>query len=361
MNETGRIAYSYTPEDWSQEEFLRLGGFTVVCLNYNQLKYIEKSVAAALAQDFPRLEMFFMDNASTDGSGDLLEKLVRPYRGRHKVTVVRNEVNVYITGQWNIVSKLATGNWFGMFCGDDVSLPNRVSLVADIIKGEKSLLGISTSYYARNLLTGEISGPICQLSEERRYFRGTSCGVGGPTIGATAFWHRSLFAMPLVYVPLDDILLRWLIFLHSKSTEDAVWVWVGELKTIEYGVGRGITNCDVTSENSSAHSRRLAELKSQRRFYSLLERTLRGVHEMFVSQHASETKLRVLNTELVVANCFAHGTFRRMLTLGDLFRLDKTNRRICLRRFICEFFGLKIGAFLSLLSHRQGTGTPKFE
>ena len=138
----GEITYNYTPESWSQERFLALGGFTVVFLNYNKARFIERSVASALNQDFPLLEMFFMDDASTDGSGDTMERLVREYRGRHKVTVVRNEVNQYITGQWNIVAKLATGNWFGMFCGDDESYPNRVSLVAKRIRQYPSLRGL---------------------------------------------------------------------------------------------------------------------------------------------------------------------------------------------------------------------------
>ena len=77
-----RISYSYTPAGWTQEEFLRQGGFTVVFLNYNKARYIEKSVASALNQDYPILEMFFMDDASTDGSGDEMERMVRQYRGR---------------------------------------------------------------------------------------------------------------------------------------------------------------------------------------------------------------------------------------------------------------------------------------
>ena len=141
---SGEITYTRTPENWSQAEFLRLGGFTVVFLNYNKAAFIERSVAGALAQDFPLCEMFFTDDASTDGSGDTMEKLVRVYSGRHKVTVVRNTVNRRITGQWNIVSRLATGNWLGMFCGDDVARPDRVTCAARRIAEYPTLKGLCT-------------------------------------------------------------------------------------------------------------------------------------------------------------------------------------------------------------------------
>ena len=62
----GKISYIYTPEDWDQNQFLSLGGFTVVFLNYNKKSFIERSVESALSQDFPLCEMFFMDDASTD-------------------------------------------------------------------------------------------------------------------------------------------------------------------------------------------------------------------------------------------------------------------------------------------------------
>ena len=101
------VSYVYEPEKWDEAAWRETGAFTVVFLNFEKSKTIHKAVASALAQDYPFLEMFFMDDASSDGSGDVMEELVRAYRGRHKVSVVRNRTNVGITGQWNSVAKLA--------------------------------------------------------------------------------------------------------------------------------------------------------------------------------------------------------------------------------------------------------------
>ena len=52
--------YCYTPEKWSHDEFISFGGFSVVFMNYNKGHYIEHSVKSALEQDYPYLEMIFM-------------------------------------------------------------------------------------------------------------------------------------------------------------------------------------------------------------------------------------------------------------------------------------------------------------
>lgn len=264
----GKITYSYTPENWSQEEFLRLGGFTIVFLNYNTGWFLEKSVPSALNQDFPQLEMFFMDDASPDGSGDVLERIVRGYRGRHKVTVVRNDENQYITGQWNIVAKLASGNWLGMFCGDDVAYPDRVSRVAEQISLHPTIRGICTSAdeVVRNKLTGE-GVPV----SKPQYTRPSYLAPGNSTdvyqyfcYGCTAFWHKSLFVDPLPKVPFDDGYLHLRTFILNRRSQDPVFFYAGKLKTIEYSVGIGVCGEGVELPTSGTHEIRRWYLETSR-------------------------------------------------------------------------------------------------
>ena len=67
-----------------------MGGYTLVFLNYNKGKLIAEAVRSTLGQDFPILEILFMDDASTDGSGEEMERIVRAYRGRHKVSAIKS-------------------------------------------------------------------------------------------------------------------------------------------------------------------------------------------------------------------------------------------------------------------------------
>lgn len=283
----GTIVYSYNPPNWDQEAFLALGGFDVVFLNYNKAKYVERSVASALAQDFPLCEMFFMDDASTDGSGDTMERLVREYRGRHKVTVVRNTENQHICGQWNIVSKLATGNWLGMFCGDDVAHVDRVSKVAEIIKACPSLRGVCTSARTVDAGAGVVGGRIGDA-----YPSEGCCGIAAPldfatrsssAIGATTFYRRELFDAALPFAPLDDELLRWIEQLKGAGDPNVVWKFVMDVDTVDYTCGSGISTqggVKATGHAFSAADWRKAN-EGLRRFTGLKLRSELGVREYF--------------------------------------------------------------------------------
>ena len=45
-----QITYSFIPNNWNQARFMELGGFTIVFLNYNKIKFIDRSVESVLNQ-----------------------------------------------------------------------------------------------------------------------------------------------------------------------------------------------------------------------------------------------------------------------------------------------------------------------
>lgn len=368
----GEIAYSYVPDDWDQEKFLALGGFTVVFLNYNKASFIERSVASALNQDFPLCEMFFMDDASTDGSGDTMERLVRAYRGRHKVTVVRNTENQRITGQWNIVSKLATGNWLGMFCGDDIAYPDRVTKAAAIVSAHPTLKGFCTGASAIDVRTGgrrhepqNREGVIVYRGGEGLWNISTQSDL---IFGATAWWHKSLFDVSLKFAPLDDVHLRWVLQAKYALSSDEVWLCAGRLETIEYSVGCGVSS-EMNPRNDikrGSIEQWLLNTEAMRKFYQLMIQTYEGVESYFrenkiggdvnVALGLGQFKFRALNGN----------TFKRVCLLPRLIALTM-NRRIprSVRKslhleyskfFIQELFGLRVASVLSTCSRLLGCG-----
>lgn len=226
------ITYTYEPPDWNQERFDALGGFTAVFLNYNKGAAVSSSVPSVLNQDFPLLEIFLMDDASTDGSGEVMEKIAREYKGRHKVIVVRNRVNQTICGQWNVASKLATGRWFGMFCGDDVAMPDRVSAVAERLKQYPHALGICTRMKTRDGIFG-IEDPFV--------WRGDGGKLPANMFGASTFWNRELFDSELPRCNLDDYLLQCMAVIRSWGSPYPILVWATDLITVNYAL-TGMTN-----------------------------------------------------------------------------------------------------------------------
>jgi len=58
-----------------------LSGVSIVVNNYNQKSYVSAAIESALAQDHPECEVIVVDDASTDGSQELIER----YAGRVKI------------------------------------------------------------------------------------------------------------------------------------------------------------------------------------------------------------------------------------------------------------------------------------
>ena len=362
----GEITYNYTPNDWDQKRFLELGGFTVVFLNYNKAKFIKKSVASALKQDYPLLEMFFMDDASTDGSGDTMERLVREYSGRHKVTVVRNSENQYITGQWNIVAKLATGNWLGMFCGDDIAHTNRISLVAGRLRTYPTALGICTSGNKIDETTGETMGRLGRPFDFGRLHLMTGCSdlvhiadEYYSVMGATAFWHKSLFQDGIPGVRLDDVALRWLIMYKTFGNDAINFIWDGTIATIDYQMGSGITSGYKTNQDGDCAMRQWQRAILQARYYARNEFCTWNKIEWFFRTHNAPRSLIDVAERTSILNGIVCGSL--------LYRMRILPRILCiacrckhrspygkelllrwLKVTMQEFFGLKFASFISI-------------
>lgn len=353
----GKIAYSYAPDNWSQDEFLRLGGFTVVFLNYNKKEQIRESVNSALNQDFPLLEMFFMDDASSDGSAEVMETIVRDYHGRHKVTVVRNKVNQRITGQWNQVSKLATGNWYGMFCADDIANPDRVTKMAERIREYPTLLGLCSSGIEYDYKSGA-AGRHISSSHELKLFRGTDSLAKQvleytPICGATAFWHKSLFEKPLPFAPYDDELLRWIILFRGVCNPDPVWLWDGSLETITYGVGTGTSSLAraEVDDNMPDWKRWKNNVFAVRKYHKMLETSWRAVVSYYEENSAPNVLLRLAYGKVFVNSISNMSTFRRILNIANAVRYKEHFMR-WFRLTVSEMFGLTLPALVICFYHR---------
>ena len=369
MEGAGEITFNYQPETWDQERFLSLGGFVVVFLNYNKKEQIRKAVLSALNQDFPLLEMLFMDDASTDGSGDMMEEIVRSSSqgGRHKVMVVRNTVNQYITGQWNIAARLSTGNWLGMFCGDDFARPDRVSRMAEIIKRTPSLLGACTAASTWDVATGKCLG-ISKTGQS--YFAlGTDSlemlNASFCTLGATAFWNRRLFKRPLPRIPMDDTFLHYRCYLLGRGCPNPVWAYVTDVVSVDYTFGTGVTTSAVRRKSDTPIQRWLFGVRKRKHFmgkminptmHALIQesremelpveyRRYFRMKEVSTNWDASGTVMRILKMPSLIYSVCATG-FSRKYLLGTF--------RWAIKSLIREFLGLHLSALIcvGLLGHK---------
>lgn len=127
---------------------------------YQHAAFVGDAVRCALAQDYQPLEIILSDDASNDGTFDIIEQVASEYEGAHTVVVNRNDENLGEPEHVNKLLGLARGDILVIGHGDDLAMPQRtrrlveslvaqdVSLVssnARVIDGSASPLGLLSS------------------------------------------------------------------------------------------------------------------------------------------------------------------------------------------------------------------------
>ncbi len=78
---------------------------SVTIVTYNSGRYIKRCLESVLAQKGPQFEVIVVDNNSTDGTRDILE------RYEDRCTILYNDRNVGFAAAQNQAIRLARGNW----------------------------------------------------------------------------------------------------------------------------------------------------------------------------------------------------------------------------------------------------------
>lgn len=95
-------------------------------LTYNQEKYVEDAINGALNQRYSPLQIIISDDCSTDGTIDIINKVVGNYKGEHHIHLNFNDSNLGLASHFNkVMMDLATGEFIIIAAGDDISYPDR--------------------------------------------------------------------------------------------------------------------------------------------------------------------------------------------------------------------------------------------
>jgi hypothetical protein len=94
---------------------------SVIVPAYNVRQHLREAVDSLLAQTWHDLEVLVIDDASTDGTLQVLEDLQDP-----RLTLLRLGANVGLSNVRNLGLARARGEFIALLDGDDVSLPQRI-------------------------------------------------------------------------------------------------------------------------------------------------------------------------------------------------------------------------------------------
>ncbi len=131
---------------------------SVVLLTYNQEAYVQEALQSLLSQDYDDLEIVVSDDASTDGTWQVIQQKFVEYTGHKRVVLNRNERNLGIVGNYFKAFSVATGDVIFTAAGDDVSLPNRCSACINMWIDTGQVVDLIAADGYDMLLTGEVAG-----------------------------------------------------------------------------------------------------------------------------------------------------------------------------------------------------------
>jgi len=92
-----------------------------VCIPvYNGERFVAETIQSVLAQNCTDLEIIVQDNASTDGTWQLLSELATSYP---QLSIARNEQNVGMAPNWNLAVNRSCGKYVMLLSADDLLEP----------------------------------------------------------------------------------------------------------------------------------------------------------------------------------------------------------------------------------------------
>lgn len=104
---------------------------TIICLCYNHKPYIKAAIQSVLDQTYDNIELIIIDDASPDGSQEVIEQIIASHPGIKYFPLEQNRGNCRA---FNYGLKHAKGEFIIDLAADDILKPSRV---AEGVKGFK--------------------------------------------------------------------------------------------------------------------------------------------------------------------------------------------------------------------------------
>src|SRR3984885_9842298 len=98
---------------------------SVTIVTYNSGRFIKRCLESVLEQKYPNLEIVVVDNASTDGTVDILEQF------EDQVRIYYNDENIGFAAAQNQAIGLTSGEWVLTLNPDVLLLPDFIQALVE--------------------------------------------------------------------------------------------------------------------------------------------------------------------------------------------------------------------------------------
>ena len=166
---------------------------SVVCIFWNEEKFLAEAIESVLAQDFDDYELLLVDDGSTDASSNIAQSYVAAHPDRLSYLEHPEHVNRGMSATRNLGLAHALGEYVAMLDGDDVWPPGKLSEQAAILDANPDVGMVSgglTEWFSWNggkdksWLTGPVSDgkSFPPMTTLKVYPLGRSCNPTNPMI-----------------------------------------------------------------------------------------------------------------------------------------------------------------------------------
>jgi glycosyltransferase involved in cell wall biosynthesis len=97
---------------------------SVALITYNHAEFIEECLDSILAQSYPNIEIVVADDASSDGTQDIIRRYAEKWPDRFNLRL--SEVNQGVTNNHNSAFFACRGEYISWMSGDDLMLPGKI-------------------------------------------------------------------------------------------------------------------------------------------------------------------------------------------------------------------------------------------
>lgn len=110
----------------SNEEPKVLEDVVFICFVYNQKKFVREAICSAISQTCYPSRLIIMDDASSDGTQEVIEDVIKSAPMALNIEYWRNDKNLGLNAQLNKLSGQFEDKLLVFQAGDDISKPTRV-------------------------------------------------------------------------------------------------------------------------------------------------------------------------------------------------------------------------------------------
>lgn len=116
---------------------------SIVIVNYNGLEHLEDCLSTVTKTEYPNYEIIFVDNASSDGSVQYVEKI---FTVSSAIRIINNDHNLGATGGYNTGIIHAKGRYIAILNNDVEVSPNWLTPLIEMMEADESIAAVDAKY-----------------------------------------------------------------------------------------------------------------------------------------------------------------------------------------------------------------------